>query len=637
MSSAAESAPADGAEPAGQSVWPTITATAFVLVALLALAFIPMWASSRIQSLRTEIDVVAQPTHPLATRLQYMVARQAASIRAFALIGDSVSLQRFRDARAFEQEIAYQLRPLAARLNPALAASLERMEDARAAWHVLADGLAAGRVTRAEYVGALDRQLVLYRAVIDSSEALNAALEQETQRRREEIRAIEERHYRLSILLALSGLVAAGAVGWLSRRERLFALHNAELVRSSWRSERRWRLLADAGTIFTATRDITESARDLARLIVRRVASWCTIDVFNDSRKSARVAAAHQDPAKEPLLWQLEPAATAFPDAARRIRAGETLIGPRPDPPDAQPGAADAGNGVAAGSLMAAPLVSRGTTLGVITLGSAEHTYSGQDGDLLVELARRTALAIDNVRLYEEAVAASTAKSEFLAVMSHELRTPLTAVIGYADLLELQVAGELGPGQLHQIARIKVAARHLLQIIDEILSFSRIDAEPLALERVRLSELADDAAAIIRPLAEQKGLEFSTRAPEAQIVTDPVRARRVLVNLLTNAISFTPRGSVVLHVEVDDTHACFHVTDTGIGMAPADLERVFDPFWQVAPANTREVGGVGLGLSVTRALAVLLGGRIDAVSTPGQGSTFTLRVPLNPDGTWVEG
>jgi hypothetical protein len=181
----------DAAEPAVQSVWPALGATAFVLVCLLALAFIPVWASARIQSLRTEIEVVAQPTHPLATRLQYMIARQAASIRHFALTGDSVSIQRFREARASEQEIAYQLQPLAERLSPEVGALLRRMDVSRSAWHELADALAAGQVERAEYVRALDRQVALYRATLDSSEALNAALEQETQRRLEEIRAIE--------------------------------------------------------------------------------------------------------------------------------------------------------------------------------------------------------------------------------------------------------------------------------------------------------------------------------------------------------------------------------------------------------------------------------------------------------------
>jgi CHASE3 domain sensor protein len=171
----------------------------------------------RIQSLRTEIEVVAQPTHPLATRLQYMVARQAASIRTFALVGDPISLQRYREARAQEQEIARQLRPLAERLNPDLGPSLQRMEGSRNAWHEMADALASGQITRAEYIAALDRQLGLYRAVIDSSESVNAPLERETQRRREEIRHVERRHYRLTILLALAGLVSgflwAGSAG----------------------------------------------------------------------------------------------------------------------------------------------------------------------------------------------------------------------------------------------------------------------------------------------------------------------------------------------------------------------------------------------------------------------------------------
>jgi signal transduction histidine kinase len=227
-------------------------------------------------------------------------------------------------------------------------------------------------------------------------------------------------------------------------------------------------------------------------------------------------------------------------------------------------------------------------------------------------------------------VAGSTAKSEFLAIISHELRTPLTAVIGYADLLQLQTAGTLSAGQLQHVGRIKVAARHLLDIIDEILSFTRLDGEPLHTERVRVATLMEDAAAVIRPLAEEKGLELSVRTLDQQILTDPARVRRILVHLLTNAVSFTPSGTVSLQAAIDDDFARFMVSDTGIGIQSADLDHVFEPFWQAAAANTREVGGVGLGLSVARALAVLLGGSIEVDSVPGSGSTFTLRLPLRP-------
>ena len=229
---------------------------------------------------------------------------------------------------------------------------------------------------------------------------------------------------------------------------------------------------------------------------------------------------------------------------------------------------------------------------------------------------------------------ANGAKSEFLATMSHELRTPLNAIIGYASLLAGGVSGPLAPDQERQLSRIRSSADHLLGLIDEVLTLSRFDAnrETTAPEPLDLEMIVDDAVVIAEPLASQKGLEFAVTAPNERVVieTDRGKLRQALVNLLSNAIKFTDQGRVSFSARIDGDRVTFEVADTGIGIDAQHLERIFEPFWQVDRRTTRRVGGTGLGLAVTRRIASLLGGSIAVQSTLGQGSRFTLSVPLRP-------
>jgi PAS domain S-box-containing protein len=238
----------------------------------------------------------------------------------------------------------------------------------------------------------------------------------------------------------------------------------------------------------------------------------------------------------------------------------------------------------------------------------------------------------EQVRARQEVEELSRAKSDFLAVMSHELRTPLTAILGYAELLLMGVPEPISTAAKSQVDRIDAAARHLLQLIEEILTFSRVDAgkEEVQLDPVELSGLAQEAASFIQPLAEKKGLALDIRLPEEPMttVTDRGKVRQILINLLSNAVKFTPAGEVRLEVVPREDEALIQVRDTGIGIAPEHLGKVFEPFWQVQQSPTREMGGTGLGLSVSYKIAQLLGGDLRVESVPGQGSTFTLVLPL---------
>ena len=229
----------------------------------------------------------------------------------------------------------------------------------------------------------------------------------------------------------------------------------------------------------------------------------------------------------------------------------------------------------------------------------------------------------------------SRAKSRFLANMSHELRTPLSAVIGYAEMLE-EEAEELGQASLLQdLGKIRTNAQHLLGLINDVLDLSKVEAEKMELypEDIDVAAFATDAAGTVDALVRRKGnvlvLDVATEAGRA--VTDVVKLRQCLFNLLSNAAKFTEGGTITLRVgrsrDEGSDRLLFTVQDTGIGMSPEQVGRLFERFTQADETTTRRFGGTGLGLALSRAFAQLLGGDIAVASVEGEGTCFTLVVP----------
>ena len=275
--------------------------------------------------------------------------------------------------------------------------------------------------------------------------------------------------------------------------------------------------------------------------------------------------------------------------------------------------------------------------------------YLGYVGSV-IDIHERREMEEERARLLDEAQSAradaeaaraaaeeaSQAKSIFLATMSHELRTPLNAMIGYADLLQLGIPEPIAEKAGEQVRRIGLAARHMLQLIEEILTFGRLElgremAQP---EEVSIPGLVEEVCVILEPLARDKGLAFEVAWDErvAAIDTDPRKLRQILINLVGNGVKFTERGRVELTVGAEDGWAVFRVADTGIGIAPEHLEVIFKPFEQLETDRSRRAHGTGLGLSVSRQLARLLGGDLTVESEVGRGSTFTLRLPVRNPG-----
>jgi signal transduction histidine kinase len=274
-----------------------------------------------------------------------------------------------------------------------------------------------------------------------------------------------------------------------------------------------------------------------------------------------------------------------------------------------------------------------GVSIFTLTLSAVFLSMIASSARVILEFDReRAQLLVREQEARMAAEGANLAKSNFLAVMSHELRTPLAAIIGYEELLADGITGPVNDAQRHQLGRVKASAQHLLQIIDQILSYARIDAgrEIVHPVDVDADELADDAASLIEPLATEKGLRLVVNPLDYQLPlsTDAGKVRQILVNLLANAVKFTPRGNVTLTVQHKGATVQYVVSDTGVGIASEHLEQIFEPFWQVESAATRRAGGTGLGLSVTRRLARMLGGDVTVESSIGYGSTFTVTLPL---------
>lgn len=267
-----------------------------------------------------------------------------------------------------------------------------------------------------------------------------------------------------------------------------------------------------------------------------------------------------------------------------------------------------------------------------LTKGAHEfRTLSASINSMLTQLEAQRSMQRDR----DAAVEGNRLKSEFLATMSHEIRTPMNGVLGMCELLQRT---ELDVRQRHLADTILRSARSLLDILNDILDFSKIEAGKLELDATAFSpaEVVQTTTAPFVAAAQAKGLEFVVRIESgvpAQLIGDAVRIRQVLNNLLSNAVKFTAKGSISIscalaRMEGDGAELRFVISDTGIGVASAARERIFEPFAQAESSTTRRFGGTGLGLAIVRRLVSLMGGQIELKSEPGVGTTFTFTIVL---------
>jgi signal transduction histidine kinase/ActR/RegA family two-component response regulator len=289
-------------------------------------------------------------------------------------------------------------------------------------------------------------------------------------------------------------------------------------------------------------------------------------------------------------------------------------------------------------AVLAAPISGRGRHLGVLAISSRRAPlFASDDLDLVQVLADQAAVVLDDARLYQELASANRdlsdatrVKSEFLANMSHELRTPLNAILGFSGLLTEQISTSLSERQQRFLSNIGEAGQHLLELINDVLDLSKVEAGKLELrpEVISLADLLQPVAAAGRAAAETKGVSFDVESrPTEGLILDPTRVRQVLFNLVSNAVKFTPAGGqVVLRAVLEGPHLSLVVTDTGIGIPSDARGRVFGVFERLHEGRV-DAQGTGLGLALTKRLVEQMHGSIEFDSVEGEGATFRVHLP----------
>jgi signal transduction histidine kinase len=291
-------------------------------------------------------------------------------------------------------------------------------------------------------------------------------------------------------------------------------------------------------------------------------------------------------------------------------------------------------------TFLAVPMVRDGIPIGVLALARRTVApFADKQIELVETFADQAVIAIENARLFEEIAQksreleiASQHKSQFVANMSHELRTPLAAILGYAELMQEGFYGSLSEKSTDALTRIRSNGKHLLGLINTVLDIAKIEAGQFSLNlgEYAIESMVETVRVATESLAETKKLALKTDVTKKLPIGlgDEQRLTQVLLNLVGNAIKFTDTGEVRITATAMNGHFTVAVTDTGPGIPPEELKRVFEQFHQIDNSNTKAKGGTGLGLAIAKQIVEMHGGRIWVESTVGKGATFRMEVPV---------
>jgi signal transduction histidine kinase/ActR/RegA family two-component response regulator len=419
-------------------------------------------------------------------------------------------------------------------------------------------------------------------------------------------------------------------------RSRLYAAEK-RAREAAEASQRRSDFLVETGTLLASSLDHEATLAAVARAAVPHIADWCVVELEDHLLRQIPPVAAHVDPSKVPLVLELGRRFKALNlEAGLRtvLQTGKSEVHASISVEQLREvlgedlGALFAETGIV--SSMVVPISARGRTLGAIVLNSATQIYDENDVAMAEELGRKAGLALESARLYREAREADRQKDEFLAMLSHELRNPLAPIVTALELMKLRGSDAFG----NERAIISRNVKHIVRLVDDLLDVARITRGKIELHRegCELSHVIATAVEMMTPLVEARAQVLTISAPPRglPVLGDPARLAQAIANLLANANKYTEAGGRIdVAAVAEGSDAVVRVSDSGIGIAPETLPRVFDLFVQDKRALDRTQGGLGIGLTVVKALVELHGGSVSAKSGGlGRGSEFTLRLPL---------
>jgi len=434
-----------------------------------------------------------------------------------------------------------------------------------------------------------------------------------------------------------------------SERERLFAAERSARGGAE-QARRRLELLASAGALFSRSLQPHATLEAIASIVVPNIADWCRVDLVGADGQLQRALTHHADSQKTcfgiELVQRLNASAETPGSMAWAVATGQSHL-VQFDPPNEFDRIRDRdmltfAQAIGLRAYFIVPLVARGRTLGALAALQAEsdRQFSEDDCALLIELAQRAALALDNARLYADAQTARSqsetanrVKDEFLAMLGHELRNPLAPIVTALQLMARRGGEEFAMER--RIIERQVA--HLLRLVDDLLDVSRIARGKiqLSVELIEMQSVIEHALELTHPVLERRAHPVKVTVPSEPVCVkgDAVRLAQVVANLLNNAAKFTPGDArITLTLSASDGCAVIVVEDSGAGISPELLPRVFDLFTQGEQGMDRHAGGLGLGLAIVKTLVHLHGGTVSADSEGlGCGAKFTVRLPQARD------